>query len=87
MRPFYLVASLFVCLLLQATLAPRIAFGEIAPDFVLLVVANCQDLTLPFSSLETLARQVQAQDLEAPVPTGSTVVAVHLQVLVLIDGE
>jgi rod shape-determining protein MreD len=37
-RPFYLVVSLFVCLLLQATLAPRIAFGEIAPDFVFLVV-------------------------------------------------
>jgi rod shape-determining protein MreD len=37
-RSFYLVLAILLCLLLQATLAPRIAFGQIAPDFVILAV-------------------------------------------------
>ena len=38
MRNFYLFLALLLFLLLQATLAPRIALGPIAPDFLLLVV-------------------------------------------------
>jgi rod shape-determining protein MreD len=37
-RTFYLILSILVCLLLQATLAPRIAFGDIQPDFIVIVV-------------------------------------------------
>ncbi|MDH3197451.1 MAG: rod shape-determining protein MreD [Candidatus Krumholzibacteria bacterium] len=38
MRNFYLLLALLVFLVLQAVLAPRIALGSIAPDFLLLVV-------------------------------------------------
>jgi len=35
---FYLSLFVLVCLLAQAAIAPRISFGEISPDFVMLVV-------------------------------------------------
>ncbi len=38
MRNFYLIISILGCLLLQASLAPRISIGNIAPDFVILLV-------------------------------------------------
>lgn len=38
MNTFFLFLTVLVCLLLQATLAPRISFAEVSPDFVMLVV-------------------------------------------------
>jgi rod shape-determining protein MreD len=38
MKTFYLIVVVLLFLLMQATLATRIAFGAIAPDFVLLIV-------------------------------------------------
>lgn len=38
MKNFYLLLALLLFLLMQAALAPRIAIGPIAPDFLLLVV-------------------------------------------------
>lgn len=38
MSTFFLVLTVLVCLLAQATLAPRISFAEVSPDFVMLVV-------------------------------------------------
>lgn len=38
MRAFYLLLTLLVFLLLQTVLAPRIAIGPVAPDFVILIV-------------------------------------------------
>jgi rod shape-determining protein MreD len=38
LRSFSLIVSMLVCLLLQATLAPRIAIGQISPDFVVVIV-------------------------------------------------
>jgi len=35
---FYLVLMVLVCLLAQVTIAPRLAFGQVSPDFVMLIV-------------------------------------------------
>jgi len=37
-RNFGLIVAVLACLLLQMTLAPRITFGQVAPDFVIVVV-------------------------------------------------
>jgi rod shape-determining protein MreD len=38
-KTFNVIVTCFVCVLLQALVAPRIALGEITPDFMLILVA------------------------------------------------